>query len=220
MPGAAEDEPVAEKKSLIAAEQRRPDIVERRRNFAIARRFVDPGSFVFLDESGVTSNMTRLYGRSPVGERCVDHTPHGHWKTTTLLSAMRLAGVIESATVIYDGPINRVTFEGYVEQYLAPSLRPGDVVVMDNLSAHKSPAVIQTIESAGASVWYLPAYSPDLNPIEKLWSKVKSWLRRVAARTFDAIGQALVEALRRVESTECANYMRACGYEIQIRKTL
>jgi len=190
----------------------RPDIVERRRNFTIARRFVDPQSFVFLDESGAQSNMTRLYGRSPVGQRCNDHTPHGHWKTTTLLSAIRLEGVIESATVIYDGPINRPTFEGYVEQYLTPSLRPGDVVVMDNLSAHKSDVVIEAIESVDATLWYLPAYSPDLNPIEKLWSKVKAWLRRVAARTFDAIGQALVDVLRTVEPNECANYFRSCGY--------
>lgn len=164
--------------------------------------------------------MTRLYGRAPIGERCNDATPHGHWKTTTLLSAMRLEGVIESATVIYDGPINRVTFEGYVEQYLAPSLRVGDVVVMDNLSAHKSPAVIEAIESADATVWYLPPYSPDLNPIEKLWSKVKAWLRRVATRTFDAIGQALVDALRSVTPGECANYLRSCGYETRRRKML
>jgi len=200
---------------LIAAERLRPDIVERRRNFAIARRFVDPASFVFLDESGAQSNMTRLYGRAPIGERCNDHTPHGHWKTTTLLSAIRLQGVIESATVIYDGPVNRPTFEGYVEQYLAPSLRTGDVVVMDNLSAHKSDAVIEAIESVGATAWYLPAYSPDLNPIEKLWSKVKAWLRRVAARTFDAIGQALVDVLRTVEPAECANYFRSCGYNTE-----
>jgi len=192
----------------------RPDIVERRRNFTIARRFVDPQSFVFLDESGAQSNMTRLYGRSPVGQRCNDHTPHGHWKTTTLLSAIRLEGVIESATVIYDGPINRPTFEGYVEQYLTPSLRPGDVVVMDNLSAHKSDVVIEAIESVDATLWYLPAYSPDLNPIEKLWSKVKAWLRRVAARTFEAIGQALVDALRTVEPDECVNYFMSCGYEM------
>lgn len=212
MSGVEEDGAVAQKKSLIAAEQYRPDVVERRRNFTIAQRFVDPGSFVFLDESGAQSNMTRLYGRAPIGERCNDHTPHGHWKTTTLLSAMRLEGVIESATVIYDGPINRVTFEGYVEQYLTPSLRGGDVVVMDNLSAHKSSAVTEVIESAGATVWFLPPYSPDLNPIEKLWSKVKAWLRRVAARTFDAIGQTLVDALRSVTPSECRNYLNSCGY--------
>lgn len=215
MPGVAEDGAVVQKKSLIAREQLRADVIERRRNFAIARRFVDPQSFVFLDESGAQSNMTRLYGRAPIGERCVDHIPHGHWKTTTLLSAIRLDGVIESATVIYDGPMNRVTFEGYAEQYLAPSLRPGDVVVMDNLASHKSAAVVDAIESADATVWYLPPYSPDLNPIEKLWSQVKTWLRRVAARTFKAIGKALVEVLQTVDSTECANYMRSCGYEIR-----
>jgi len=169
-------------------------------------------SFVFLDESGAQSNMIRLYGRSPIGERCHDHTPHGHWQTTTLLSAIRLEGVIESATVIYNGAMNRCTFEGYAQQYLAPSLRPGDVVVMDNLSSHKSPAVVEAIESADATVWYLPPYSPDLNPIEKLWSKVKAWLRRVGARTFDAIGQALVGVLRTVSPTECANYFNSCGY--------
>ena len=190
----------------------RPDVVERRRNFTIARRFADPQSLIFLDESRDQSNMTRLYGRSPIGERCNDHTPRGDWKTITLLSAIRMQGVLDQATVIYDGPINWPTFESYVEQYLTPALRPGDVVVMDNLSAHKSPAVCERIEAAGCDLWYLPPYSPDLNPIEKLWSKVKAWLRRVAVRTFDAIGQALVDVLRTVESQECANYLKACGY--------
>lgn len=156
--------------------------------------------------------MTRRYGRAAIGERCIDHIPHGHWKTTTLLSALRLSGVVRSATVIYDGPMNRETFEGYVEQYLAPSLQPGDVVVMDNLSSHKSTMVTQLIEAVGATVWYLPAYSPDLNPIEQLWSKVKSWLRRVAARQFDQIGQALVQVLQNVSSEECSRYIRHCGY--------
>ena len=156
--------------------------------------------------------MTRLYGRAPIGQRCNDDTPHGHWQTTTLLSAIRLGGVIESATVIYDGSMSSSTFHAYTQHHLAPSLQPGDVVVMDNLSSHKSTAVIEAIESVDASVWYLPPYSPDLNPIEKLWSKVKSWLRRVAARTFEAIGQALVDVLRTVTPTECANYFESCGY--------
>ncbi len=208
----AEDGFVFQKKSLIAAEQLRPDVVTRRCNWAIARRFVPQQSLVFLDESAAQSNLTRLYGRAPIGQRCNAYTPHGHWKTTTLLSAIRLAGVIESATVIYDGPMNRPTFEAYTQHHLAPSLQPGDVVVMDNLSSHKSAAVVEAIESADATVWYLPPYSPDLNPIEKLWSKVKSWLRRVAARTFEAIGQALVDVLRTVTPNECANYFNACGY--------
>ncbi|MEI6505188.1 MAG: IS630 family transposase [Planctomycetota bacterium] len=196
----------------MAAEQNRPDVAGRRRNHMIAARFVDPGSLVFLDETGARTNMTRLYGRSAVGERCVDHTPHGHWKTMTLLSAMRLDGVMRDATVVYDGPMNRDTFVAYVEHELAPALRPGDVVVMDNLSSHKDPAVRGLIESAGADLWYLPAYSPDLNPIEKLWSKAKAWLRRVMAHTFEGVVAAIAQALSAADSTECAAYFRACGY--------
>ncbi len=178
----------------------------------IARRFVDPGSFVFLDESGAKTNMTRLYGRSPIGERCVDHTPDGHWKTMTMLSAIRLDGVIQDATVVVDGPMDAATFLAYTQQFLAPSLRPGDVVVMDNLSSHKGAGIREAIEAAGADLWYLPPYSPDLNPIEKLWSKVKAWLRRVSAKTFDALNDAIADALRAVHPTECPNYFQACGY--------
>jgi len=187
-------------------------VAERRRNFGIARRFVDPASFVFLDETGAKTNMTRLYGRAAVGERCVDPTPQGHWKTATLLSAMRLDGVIHEATAVYDGPMNRKTFVAYVEHCLAPTLRAGDVVVMDNLPSHKDAAVREVIEKAGADLWYLPAYSPDLNPIEKLWSKVKAWLRRVMARTFDGLIDAIADALNAVDTHECAAYLRACGY--------
>lgn len=147
-----------------------------------------------------------------MGERCNDYTPHGHWQNTTLLSAIRSDRVIEQATVIYDGSMNTATFEGYVQQYLAPSLRPGDVVVMDNLASHKSIATRLAIEEAGATLWYLPPYSPDLNPIEKLWSKVKSWLRKLRPKTFQAIGQTLVEALQKVTASECANYFASCGY--------
>ncbi len=178
----------------------------------IARRFVDPGSFVFLDESGAKTNMTRLYGRSPIGERCVDHTPDGHWKTMTMLSAIRLDGVSQGATVVVDGPMDAATFLAYTQQFLAPSLRPGDVVVMDNLSSHKGAGIREAIEAAGADLWYLPPYSPDLNPIEKLWSKVKAWLRRVSAKTFDALNDAIADALRAVHPTECPNYFQACGY--------
>ena len=156
---------------MIAAEQLREDVQRRRRSFAIARRFVPMGSFIFLDESGAQDNMIRLYGRAPVGERCVDHTPHGHWKTTTLLSAIRLDGVIRNATVIIDGPMNSETFLAYTEQCLAPALRPGDVVAMDNLSSHKAVGVREAIESVGADLWYLPPYSPDLAPHWTLQSR-------------------------------------------------
>ena len=178
----------------------------------IARRFVEPDRFVFLDESGAQSNMTRLYGRSPIGTRCNDFTSHGHWKTTTLLSAIRSAGVIRDATVIVDGPMDGPTFLAYTEQCLAPSLRCGDLVVMDNLASHKVAGVREAIESVGCDLWYLPPYSPDLNPIEKLWSKVKASLRRAGARCFDAIGDALAGVLNRVGPQECSNYFRSCGY--------
>jgi len=187
-------------------------VAERRRNFTIASRFVEPGRLVCLDESGAQTGMTRLYGRAPVGERCVDHTPHGHWKTMTMLSAIRLDGVVQDATMVYDGPMNRDTFVAYVEHRLVPSLRPGGVVIMDNLSSHKDAKVRELIEAAGADLWYLPPYSPDMNPIEKLWSKVKSWLRRVTADTFDGLLDAIANALRDVDATECLNYFRSCGY--------
>lgn len=187
-------------------------MARRRLNFTIARRFVPPEAFVFLDESGAQSNLTRLYGRALGGARCVDRTPHGHWKTTTLVSALRSDGVIADATVLIDGAMNSSTFVAYTEQCLAPALRPGDVVVMDNLSSHKNDAVREAIESADATLWLLPPYSPDLNPIEKLWSKVKAWLRRVEARTFEAIGVALVDVLRTVSPQECVNYLRSGGY--------
>ena len=202
----------SEKKSLIAAEQSRPDVVERRKNFKLARLFADPKSFVFLDESSAKTNMTRLYGRAPGGQRCIDRTPHGHWKTLTMLSAIGYHGVIEQATVVVDGSVDSDVFIAYVEQCLVPSLEPGNIVVMDNLSAHKDKRVRELIEAAGCDLWYLPAYSPDLNPIEKLWSKVKTYLRRVSAKTIDALIQAIVAALRSVGDDECANYFKACGY--------
>lgn len=182
-------------------------------NFAIARRFVEPGRFVFLDESGAKTNMTRLYGRAPVGERCNSHAAHGHWRTSTMISALRVSGVIPGATMLFDGPMNAATFVGYVERCLASALEPGDVVVMDNLGAHKAEGVEEAIAAAGASVWWLPPYSPDLNPIEKLWSKIKAWLRRAMADTLDALALAAGQAFRSVTPRECANYFRSCGYE-------
>lgn len=188
-------------------------MAEARRNFAIACRFVDSETFVFLDESGAKTNMTRLYGRSSGGSRCVDKTPHGHWKTITMLSAICHAGVIEGASMAMDGPIDGPTFLGYVEQCLVPSLVPGQIIVMDNLASHKIAGVREAIEAAGCDLWYLPAYSPDLNPIEKLWSKVKSWLRRAAAKTFETVVDAIGLALRSVSNIECRNYFTSCGYK-------
>lgn len=156
--------------------------------------------------------MTRLYGRSMKGTRCNDHTPNGHWKTMTLLSAIRSDEVIQDATIVSDGAMDGDTFLNYVEKCLVPSLRCGDIVVMDNLSSHKVKGVREAIESAGCDLWYLPPYSPDFNPIEKLWSKVKSWLRRVEAKTFDVLSDAVADALRAVQADECRNYFISCGW--------
>ena len=130
-----------------------------------------------------------------------------------MLSAIRCTGVIEDASIVFDGPTDAFVFRSYVEQCLAPSLRVGDIVVMDNLSSHKVTGVREAIESVGANVWYLPPYSPDLNPIEKMWSKVKAWLRRVAARTVEGLIQTVGEALRAVDADECRAYLRSSGYD-------
>lgn len=203
---------VAKKKTLRANEQDRPDVVRRRLNFVIARRFVDIERFIFLDESSAKTNMTRLVGRAPIGQRCYYATPHGHWKTTTILSAIRSTGVIQEASIVFDGPTDAIVFRSYVEQCLAPALTPGDIVVMDNLASHKVAGVREAIDEVGASVWYLPPYSPDLNPIEKLWSKVKTWLRRIAARTVEGLIQGVGDALRAVDASECRAYFKSCGY--------
>lgn len=197
---------------LRANEQDRPDVARRRTNFHIARRFADVNQLVFLDESSAKTNMTRLYGRAPVGQRCHFAAPHGHWATTTMLSAIRCAGVMKEASIVFEGPTDADIFRSYVEECLSPVLRAGDIVVMDNLASHKVTGVQEAIESAGASVWYLPPYSPDLNPIEKLWSKVKAWLRRMAARTIDELITAIGDALRDVDEQECRNYFKSCGY--------
>ena len=131
---------------------------------------------MFIDETWASTNMARRYGRAPKGERLRAAIPHGHWKTTTFIAGLRLEGLV--APLVFDGPINAVTFEAYVEQFLVPELRPGDIVVMDNLSSHKRPRVAALIEAAGASLLYLPPYSPDFNPIEKLFAKLKVCARR------------------------------------------
>lgn len=138
----------------------------------------------------------------------------------TMLSAIRLDGVIQDATVVLDGPMNSETFLAYVQQCLAPALRPGDIVVMDNLASHKAIGIRQAIEDVDADLWYLPPYSPDFNPIEKLWSKVKSWLRRVGAKTFGTLITAIADALRAVQMDECKNYFASCGYQNYLRQLL
>jgi transposase len=146
---------------------------------------LDPEKLVFIDETGASTNMTRQRGRCPVGERLVCKTPWGHWKTTTFVGGLRASGM--TAPLVLDGPMNAEIFLAYVEQILVPTLKPGDIVIMDNLSSHKSPAVEAAITAVGATLRYLPPYSPDLNPIEQAFSKLKAHLRKAAARTMDTL---------------------------------
>ena len=172
---------------------------------------MDGDRFVFLDETGATTAMTRLYGWGPKGKRLVDAAPYGHWKTTTVVAGLRASGII--APFVLDGPMTGETFHAYVRQGLAPELEPGDAVVMDNLAAHKVAGVQEAIRAAGASVLYLPSYSPDLNPIEQLFAKLKALLRKAAARTRDALWDTLGQALDAFSPDECRNYLTNCGYE-------
>lgn len=154
--------------------------------------------------------MARLYGRAMKGRRCKAAIPHGHWKTTTFTGALRLSGM--SAPMVLDGPMNAAAFKAYVEQVLVPTLAPGDIVVMDNLAAHKNSAIRDAIEAAGAELRYLPPYSPDLNPIENAFSKLKAILRKAAARNLDDLWDAIADALPTFSPAECANYFGAAGY--------
>ena len=165
---------------------------------------------VFIDESGASTKMTRLYGRCARGKRLVCAVPHGHWQTTTFIGALRHDGM--AAPCVFDGPINGELFLAWVEQFLVPTLRPGDTVVMDNLSSHKVKGVREAIEAAGAALLYLPPYSPDLNPIEQFFSKLKSLLRKAGARTLETLIDAVADAITRFTPRECENFLAHSGY--------
>ena len=166
---------------------------------------------MFIDETGASTKMARLRGRAVRGERCRAAVPHGHWKTTTFTGALRLGGM--TAPMVLDGPMNGAAFQAYVDQVLVPTLNRGDVVIMDNLPAHKGANVRRAIEAAGAALRYLPPYSPDFNPIENAFSKLKALLRKAAARTIDELWTAIGDALPCFTPQECANYFTATGYE-------
>jgi transposase len=171
---------------------------------------MDPARFVFIDETGTATNMARRYGRGPLGARLVAAVPHGHWRTTTLVAGLRQSGVI--APLVLDGPMTGTAFRAYVEQFLAPALTPGDVVVLDNLAAHKVAGVRQALAAAGASLLYLPPYSPDLNPIEQLFAQLKALLRKAAARTRDELWSTIGRLLATVPPDQCARYLHHCQY--------
>jgi transposase len=172
---------------------------------------VDVEKLVFLDESAVNTAMVRNRGRCARGERPVDAAPAGLWKSSTLVAAICLLGVI--APMVVDGPLNGESFAQYVESTLVPELTPGMIVVMDNLPVHKRTRVARAIEAAGCTLVFLPPYSPDYNPIENMWSKVKALLRAAAARTFEAVVDATGVALRAITTEDCDGYFRNCGYD-------
>jgi len=168
--------------------------------------------YIFLDECGVTTDLLRRYGRSPRGTRLHDHTPCSHWQTHTVIAGLRLDGL--TAPAVFDGPIDTPTFRAYVEQVLVPTLRPGDVLVLDNLAVHKQPEIRAAIEAAGAQVRFLPPYSPDFNPIEQAFAKLKAFLRAARPRTFDHVCELMAAAIGLFTPTECANYVRHSGYRV------
>ena len=171
---------------------------------------LDVTKLVFLDETGASTNMTRPRGRAPKGERCLASAPYGHWKTTTFIAGLRVNDL--TAPMVLDGPMDGPAFLAYVQQLLCPTLAPGDIVIADNLSSHKVTGVREAIEATGATLRYLPPYSPDLNPIEHLFSKLKALLKKAAHRTVDALWNEIGTLLDTFSPTECANYFAACGY--------
>ena len=198
------------KKSLHASEQDRPDVARRRERWKKHQGKRDPTRLVFLDETWAKTNMTRTHGRCAKGERLLAKTPFGKWRTLTFLAALRCDRL--EAPCVIDGPINGVSFRAYVEQILTPTLKFGDVVVMDNLGSHKGRSVRAAIRAAGAKLFFLPPYSPDLNPIEQVFAKLKTLLRKADARTVEDTWRRIGALLDCFTPTECANYLRNAGY--------
>lgn len=201
---------VVQKKTVLAAETERPDIARRRARWKRHQHLIDPHRLVFIDETWVKTNMAPLRGWGPKGARLPGRTPHGHWRTMTFVGALRMDRI--DAPCVFDGPINGELFTAYVEQVLVPTLRPGDVVVMDNLGSHKGAAVRKAIRAAGAHLLFLPPYSPDLNPIEQAFAKLKHLMRTASERTIDAVWKRLGSLLDSFSPQECANYLRNAGY--------
>jgi transposase len=200
----------ASKKTLFATEQDRPDVARKRLRWKTYQGRLDAARLVFIDETWAKTNMTRLRGWAPRGQRLLAKVPQGHWRTLTFLAALRCDRI--DAPCVIDGPINGQSFLAYVEQVLVPTLSPGDIIVMDNLGSHKSKAVRRAIRAAGARLFFLPPYSPDLNPIEQLFAKLKTLLRKAAERTVEATWRRIGNLLSSFRPQECANYLRNAGY--------
>jgi transposase len=198
---------------LYASEQNRTDVARARRRWCRQQRLLDSTALVFLDETAITTSMVRTRGRCTRGDRLVDYAPHGHWKTVTFIAGLRHDRVV--APFVIEGAMNGDTFRAYIEQCLAPTLRRGEIVVLDNVSTHKVNGVaeaIEAIEAVGATVRYLPQYSPDLNPIEQAFSKLKALLRKAAERTVPALGRRVGKILGSFTPTDCMNFLLNSGY--------
>jgi transposase len=189
-------------------------VAEQREAFKKLQQELDPKRLVFLDETWTKTNMTPLRGWAPKGERLVDYAPHGHWKTTTFIAALRHDKI--TAPYVFDGPINGTSFLVWVEQSLVKTLKAGDIVVMDNLGSHKVSGVREAIEATGAKALFLPPYSPDLNPIEQVFSKLKTLLRKAAPRPVEALWTAIGKLLDCYSSDECSNYLLNSGYRANL----
>jgi transposase len=198
------------KKTVHAAEQDRPDVKAAREAWRASQPSLAAEQLVFLDETGVSTNMARLRGRAPEGERLVGKVPHGHWNITTFIAALRCDGI--TAPMVTDGAMNGAIFLAYVRHFLLPTLRSGDCVVMDNLAVHKVVGVRTAIEGVGARLLYLPPYSPDLNPIEMAFSKLKSLLRTAKERTVTGVWDRIGQSLAAFSPAECSNYLAHQGY--------
>ncbi|WP_263490448.1 IS630 family transposase [Mesorhizobium sp. CA15] len=198
------------KKTLFALEQARADIARRRQRWRSWQAGLDPQCLVFIDETWIKTNMAPLRGWGPKGKRLRSLAPHGHWRTLTFLGALRCDRL--AAPCVFDGPINGQCFRAYVEQQLITVLKPGDIVIMDNLGSHKSAAIRQMIKAAGARLWYLPPYSPDLNPIEQAFAKIKHWMRQAQKRTVEDTWRHIGHLVETIEAAECKNYFENAGY--------
>lgn len=195
---------------MHGAEQNRRDIARRRYWWKKYQTRIAPSRLVFIDETWAKTNMAPIHGWGNKGERLKAFVPHGHWKTMTFIAALRHDAI--TAPCVFDGPINGESFLRYVEQFLVPTLKPGDIVIMDNLGSHKSEAVRTAIKAAGARLLFLPPYSPDLNPIEQVFAKLKTLLRKAAERTVETTWRRIGSLLDHFTPKECANYLRNSGY--------
>lgn len=197
---------------MMASEQDRPKIARRREQWQKYQGRLDPEHLVFIDETWAKTNMAALRGWCARGQRLHGKAPFGHWKTMTFLAALRCDRI--DAPCVLDGPINGLTFTLYVEEFLVPTLKPGDVVIMDNLGSHKSPAIRKAIRRAGAKLFFLPPYSPDLNPIEQVFSKLKHLLRKAAERSVEATWRRIGSLLDAFAPDECYRYLQNSGYGV------